>query len=149
MKRKKIKVAVVITIISIIIAVISLSFSFYMGIRDVSYKEVQKRNLEFDEIYGKILLVEKNIANQLDNCNKTNKEMLSHNLNLLMNSRVAVIKNDYLGASDYLNDINTDQICSEEISFWDYSFYWTIGILVITWSILIIAFFRIIRTRKK
>lgn len=156
MEHRKVKIAVVISVISVIIAIISLGFSFYTGMKDVSYKEniqkiqevsqeLQKRGFEFDENYKKISLAEENIAEQMDNCNKIDENKLNDNLKLLINSRSSLIKNDYVSANAYLSKVNVDEICAGELSVKDYSLYWFIGIIVAIWVVLIIAFFRVRR----
>lgn len=160
-KHNKIKLAVVISVISVLIAIISLMFSVYMNMKEIEYKEyakqmeqisqeLQKRGLEFDESYKKVGLAEKSIMEQIENCNRnTNENELNKNLKLLINARSALIKNDYVLASAYLDQVNVDNICEGEVVVKDNTLYWEIGILVIIWVVLIFSLIKVERRKNR
>lgn len=150
---KKLKIAVIISVVSVLIAIISLLFSIYVGMKDVEYKEtikriqqssqdLQKNALIFDENYKKIELVQQSIFDKVSNCDKVNKYELDKNLKILTNARDALIKNNYNLVSGYINVINLEKICTEEIK--NDKIYLEVAILAIVWGMLIVALMRVL-----
>ncbi len=150
--KNKLKIAVIISVVSVLIAVISLMFSFYIGIKDMEYKEktreiqlisqeLQKNNMQFEEGYKKIELAQQDILDSVAGCSRINSAELDKNSRLLSNSRGALIKNDYLLVANYIDLINIEKICySEGINN---TFYLEAGILGIIWLALIISLFKV------
>ena len=153
--KNKLKIAVIISVISVLIAIISLMFSVYIGIKDVEYKEktrqiqlisqeLQKNNLQFEESYKKIELAQQDILESAGGCSKINSAELNKNSKLVSNARGALIKNDYSLVTNYIDLINSENICYAEII--GNTLYWEVGILGIIWLALVISF---VKVRKR
>lgn len=153
-KHNKLKLAVIISIISVIITILSLSFSVYVGMKDVEYKDYLKRiqgasqelqigNIQFEESYKKISLAEKSLTDIISNCDEINKAELNRNLKLLSNARTALINNDYDSVSNNLNNIAQEKICQgqSKTNF----LYIELGILAFIWFLLIITLIKVTR----
>jgi hypothetical protein len=154
-KHNKLKLAVVVSIISIIITILSLTFSVYVGLKDVEYKdylkniqgnsqELQKGNILFQESYSKINLVEKTLSDTINNCKVVNKDELNKNLGLLTDARTALINDDYPTVSINLNKIDQRNICSITEHNPD-SIYLEIGTLAFIWLLLVITLIKVTR----
>lgn len=154
-KHTKLKLAVIISIISVIITVLSLSFSVYVGMKDVEYKDYLKRiqgtsqelqmgNIQFEESYKKISLAEKSVTDSISDCDAVDKAELNNNLKLLTNARTALINNNYDTVSNNLNNINLENICKTQLSITN-SLYLELGILAFIWLLLIITLIKVTR----
>ncbi len=154
--RNKLKIAIIISIISVLVAIISLIFSFYIGLKDVEYKEslkkiqqgtqdIQRSSVLLEENFKKIELAQQNIFDRMNSCDKVNKYALTNNLKLLSSARNSLINNDYGYITGYLNEIELNKICSS-ITTKD-AVYREISILVIIWALLIISLI-VVLTRR-
>jgi hypothetical protein len=146
-KENKINFAVIISVSSLLLALISFGFSIYKYNIDIKYKEFGKENVEFEQVFKKIEMLEKSIEEQTENCEgPINKDVLDENLRLLREARTALVNNNNEQALSLLKQIGV--VC-EGYEPWigDNTLIWEISIFAVIWVVMIASLFLILKRK--